>query len=92
MRRRDAKAIRKKLVRKQVQEQYICGENVEIIVRDSENMNEYTALVAFNDEYLPKLVEWIEKRRYHLIEHAMEDHVTLKVDIFTFVLKLKSMN
>ena len=61
-------------------------------MRDTENMNQYTAKVAFAEQYLSKLVDWITKKRYQLIEHAMEDHLTLKVDIFTFVLKLEKVS
>lgn len=55
-------------------------------------MNVYSTKAAFAEKHLPKLIEWIQKGRYKLIEHAMEDHITLKVDIFTFVLKLRNLS
>lgn len=70
----------------------MSDKNIEIIVRDTENMNEFTARVSFEEQYLGKLVDWVTKKRYQLIEHAMEDHLTLKVDIFTFVLKLRKVS
>ena len=47
------------MVRKTIQEEYLRRENIEIVVRDTENMNEYVAVEAFNQEYLPKLDEWV---------------------------------
>ena len=55
-------------------------------------MNEYVAVVAFQESYLPKLIDWVQKQRFKLIEHAMENHITLKIDIFTFELKLRDIN
>ena len=79
------------MVRKTVQEEYLSSKNIEISVRDTENMNEFVTRVAFSEQYLPKLVDWVQKNRFQLVEHAMEDHLTLKVDIFTFVLKLANV-
>ena len=91
MRKRDAKAQRK-MITKTVQEEYVSDKNIEIVVRDTENMNEYVARVAFDEQYLAKLVEWVHKSRYSLVESAMEDHITLKVDIFTFSLQLRNVS
>lgn len=47
------------MIRKTVQEEYLSDKNIEILVRDTENMNEYVAVVAFKERYLPKLVDWV---------------------------------
>ena len=85
MRKRDSKAQRK-IIRRTVQEEYVSCKNIEIVVRDTENMNEYVARVEFDEQYLAKLVEWVHKSKYSLVENAIENHLTLKVDIFTFSL------
>ena len=90
-RRRDKKR-RRKMVKKTIQEEYISEKNIEIVVRDNENLNEYTAHVAFPETYLAKLIDWVQKKRYTLTEDALEDHVTLRVDIFTFALKLRKLS
>ena len=74
---------------KVVEEDYVSSRNIEITVRDSENMNEYSSKLAFEQRYLPKLITWAEKRRFTISEHANEDSITLKVDIFTFDLKIR---
>ena len=89
-RKRDEKASAKKTMTKVIEEDYMSSRNIEITIRDSENMNEYSAKVVFEPRYLPKLLQWAEKRRFTVSEHANEDSITLKVDIFTFDLKSKN--
>ena len=76
------------MIEKTVQKEYVSSKNLEVVVRDNENLNEFTTRVVFPDEYVKKLVEWVQKRRYSLVEDALENQVTLRVDIFTFSLKL----
>lgn len=89
---REQKAAQKKTMTKVIEEDYVSSRNIELTVRDSENMNEYSAKVIFEQRYLPKLIQWAEKRRFTVSEHANEDSITLKVDIFTFDLKIKDSN
>lgn len=67
----------------------IDDRNLQIIVRDRETLREYEASVYLDPTFQPKLVDWIEKRRYHLQEQATEDKMLLKVDIFSFNLALQ---
>jgi len=77
-------------VRKQVVVEYLSDENIEILVKDNQNLNEFAATVAFDKAYLSKLVHWISKRRFQVVEQAREDTILLRVDIFSFELKLKA--
>jgi len=63
--------------------------NLEILVRDKDTLREYEGQVNLDPTYSEKLTEWIQKRRYNLIEQAKEDQMLLKVDIFSFPLTLK---
>ncbi len=49
---------------KTVEVEYLCNETIEILVKDTQNLNEFSAVVAFDKAYLPKLVKWIGKRRF----------------------------
>lgn len=76
-------------VTKSVEVEYLSDETIEILVKDNQNLNEFSAHVAFEMDYLPKLIDWIGKRRYQVIEQAREDTILLRVDMFSFELKLK---
>jgi hypothetical protein len=81
----------KKIVRKTktVTLNYLTDRNIEIIVKDTQNLNEYSATVTFDQAYLPKLLSWIQKRRFCVNEQASDDKILLRVDIFSFELKLR---
>lgn len=76
-------------VTKTVEVEYLCDETIEILVKDNHNLNEFSALVPFEKIYLPKLIQWIGKRRFQVVEQAREDTILLRVDMFSFELKLK---
>ena len=58
------------MVTNKISEEYLSSKNIEIIVQDQENLNEYMTKVAFENQLLLKLVKWAEKGRYSVQEHA----------------------
>ena len=51
-------------VTKTVEVEYLIDQTIEIVVKDTQNLNEYATTVAFEPTYLPKLISWIHTRRY----------------------------
>jgi hypothetical protein len=51
-------------VTKTVEVEFLIDQTIEIFVKDTQNLNEYATTVAFEPTYLPKLISWIQKRRY----------------------------
>ena len=92
MRKRERKAERKNLVTNKVTEEYLSSKNIEIIVQDQENLNEYAARVAIENQLLPKLIHWVEKGRFCVQEHANQDSIHLRVEIFSFDLTLRQQS
>ena len=52
------------MVTNKITEEYLSSKNIEIIVQDQENLNEYMTKVAFENQLLLKLVKWAEKGRF----------------------------
>lgn len=69
---------------KTVDVEYLSEETIEVIVKDNQNLNEFSATVPFEKAYLPKLINWIAKRRFQVVEQAREDTILLRVDMFSF--------
>jgi hypothetical protein len=59
-RKRDSKRERKDLGLGKV--------NLEVVVRDEENLREYEGRVWFEEGYMAKLATWVEKHRYKVLE------------------------
>jgi hypothetical protein len=55
---------KKTTVKKSIMVEHYSKKNIEILVRDTYNMNEYTTKVTMDGVYLQKLVQWITKRRF----------------------------
>lgn len=55
---------KKTTVKKTIMVEHHSKKNIEILVRDTHNMNEYTTRVTMDGVYLQKLVQWITKRRF----------------------------
>lgn len=71
------------------------GSNVKIHVTNLDSLDEYEGVSTVNNDYLPKLQSWVNKKKYSCTEKYSEygqqvesdDLLQLQVDIFKFWLK-----
>lgn len=73
------------------------GSSVKIHVTNMDSLDEYEGISLVNNDYMPKLQSWIQKKKYSCTENyhtgaatGHEDHesiLSLQVDIFKFMLK-----
>lgn len=59
--------------------------NIQIIVKNSDNLDEFTVKTYIEPEYIPKLQKWIEKNKF-ICEETIDD-IKLHVQIFNFKLR-----
>lgn len=79
-----AKVVEKQKVT--IQKEVRIPENLHIMVKDLETLNQYESFTQFNIRHIAKLNKWIKKRKYQCLEHVTDDKLTLKVKIFNFFL------
>lgn len=61
-------------------------ETHEIRLHDRQTLNTFTALVEMKPEMVPMLLKWITKHKFSVHEQALDNAITLKVEMFNFTL------
>lgn len=59
-------------------------ENLEITLHDTLTLNTYSAKVELKQQYIPLLLKWLSKRKFSVVEQALENTVSLRCEMFTF--------
>ena len=62
------------------------GENLHIIAKNTQNLDEYEAKVFFDPNYIPKLQKWVNQEKYE-IEQDHKTMLVLSIGVSTFYLK-----
>lgn len=56
---------------------------------NTETLEEYEGQASLNQDYVPKLSHWIQKKKFKCTPSAQQDALKLQVDLFGFDLKKK---
>ncbi len=76
----------KKYIISEVREESVMAENMEITLQDTFTLNTFCAKVEIKQQYLPLLLKWIGKRKFSVLEQALENTVSLRIEMFNFSL------